>query len=370
MNRSGRTGKKYFSDMFSKEEKERYSRHLALDDFTEDHQLKLRQAKVLVVGAGGLGSPLLQYLAAAGVGTIGILDGDNVELSNLQRQILFNPADLGKNKAVVSAERLALFNPNITVVPYAFRLDVENACALVRQYHLIVDGTDNFHTRYLINDACMLESKPWVFGAILRYEGQLTVFNYLGGPSYRCLFPEAPESIPTCSEAGVMGTLTGVVGTLMANEVMKCITGIGEVLSGRFLCFDGRSSRFTEFTFEPDPFQKRIEKITEVNPGCMTSDIDHNEFFALQAHPSCLFLDVRESHENRNELPSAINIPLDQLNTKSDLIPESAITIVFCEKGMRGKKAVEILRRKGRTGRIVNLRGGISQIRMIDEKVS
>ena len=226
--------------MLTEKEKYRYSRHLLLDKVGEDGQEKLKAAKVLVIGAGGLGCPILQYLTAAGVGTIGIIDFDTVDETNLQRQVLFTKDDIGKNKALIAASRLNQLNEFVNFNIHAEKLTNANALGLFVDYDIIVDGTDNFSTRYLVNDACVLADRPLVYGAIYKFEGQVSVFNYKGGPTYRCLFPEPPEAgvVPNCSEIGVIGVLPGLIGTQQANEVIKLILGIGEPLSGKLAVYD------------------------------------------------------------------------------------------------------------------------------------
>ena len=219
---------------------ERYQRHLSLPSFGKEAQLKLKAARVLVIGAGGLGCPALQYLAAAGVGKLGVMDFDLVDASNLQRQILFTEGDVGKPKASVAADRLRAMNSNIDVVDIAERLSEENALQIFQDYDLIVDGSDNFVTRYLVNDACVMTKKPLIYGAIYTFQGQVSVFNFQGGPTYRCLFPDPPDpkDAPNCSEIGVIGILPGLIGTLQASEAIKVITGVGEPLSGSLLLWD------------------------------------------------------------------------------------------------------------------------------------
>ena len=239
----------------------RYNRHIILSEIGQKGQDKLSKAKVLVVGAGGLGCPILQYLAAAGVGTIGIVDFDVVEVSNLQRQILFGSSSLGQNKAAAAKERLSDLNNSITINAYPEKLTFQNAIELFNQYDIIVDGTDNFETRYLINDACILTNKPLVFGAIYKFQGQVSVFNYNNGPTYRCAFPNKPkkDTVPNCSEVGVLGVLPGIIGTMQANEVLKIILGIGNVLSGKLLCYDALSAQSTILTVKRNDLE--IQKV-------------------------------------------------------------------------------------------------------------
>jgi adenylyltransferase/sulfurtransferase len=241
---------------FTEAEIRRYSRHILLEEVGGTGQARLRAARVLIVGAGGLGSPLALYLAAAGVGTIGIVDHDHVELSNLQRQIAHTTARIGTGKAESAAAAIRAINPEVTVVPHPVRLDAANARALVADYDIVCDGTDNFAARFLAADACALERRTLVSAAVLRFEGQLSVFKpHEGGPCYRCLYPEAPPAglVPTCSEAGVLGAVTGVMGTLQATEVLKEIIGIGETLAGRLLIWDALAMRFRIVRLRRDP---------------------------------------------------------------------------------------------------------------------
>ena len=241
--------------MWSREELDRYARHMILPEVGPEGQARLKAASVLVVGAGGLGSPLLMYLAAAGVGRIGIVEDDVVDLSNLQRQVLYTTPDVGRPKAEVAAERLARLNPHVTVEVHPQRLTSENALALFADYDLVVDASDNFPTRYLVSDAAVFADKPLVYGAIHRFEGQVAVFHHQGGPCYRCLFPKPPKpgSVPSCAQAGVFGVLPGVIGSLMATEVLKLLLGIGRPLSGRLLLYDGLEAEFRELKAERDP---------------------------------------------------------------------------------------------------------------------
>ena len=226
--------------MLNSKEKERYGRHIALPEVEEEGQLKLKNAKVLVVGAGGLGSPILQYLSAAGVGTIGIVDDDLVEDSNLQRQVLYNTLEIGKPKAIMAKEKLKKLNPFVAFQIINERLTPKNAVALFELYDLIIDGSDNFPTRYLVNDACVVTNKPLIYGSIYKYEGQVAVFNYKKGATYRCVFPNPPKDseTPNCNEMGVLGTVTGIIGSIMANECLKIILEIGNVLSSKILIID------------------------------------------------------------------------------------------------------------------------------------
>ncbi|MEI6509301.1 MAG: HesA/MoeB/ThiF family protein, partial [Bacteroidota bacterium] len=247
--------------MLNPHELKRYNRHIILPEIGLEGQQKLKLAKVLVIGAGGLGCPLLQYLAAAGVGTIGVVDSDTVDESNLHRQILYSSNEVGKNKADIAAKKLSELNPFIKITPIVSYLNSENALQLFSDFDIIIDGSDNFATRYLVNDACVILNKPFVSGSIYKFQGQISVFNYHEGPTYRCLYPE-PGDIPNCAEVGVLGVLPGIVGCLMANETIKMIIGNGEVLSGKLLVFDSLTMQFNTFGFSTVAENKNIKTLS------------------------------------------------------------------------------------------------------------
>jgi len=331
---------------------DRYNRHIILSEVGQTGQAKLFQAKVLVVGAGGLGCPVLQYLAAAGVGTIGIIDFDVVEESNLQRQILFGRSSLGKNKAEAAKSRLQDLNDTITIKAYAEMLTFKNAIDLFNQYDIIVDGTDNFETRYLINDASVITGKPVVFGAIYKFQGQVSVFNYHHGPTYRCAFPNKPkkDAIPNCSEIGVLGVLSGIIGTMQANEVLKIILNIGHVLIGKLWCYDALLNQTTTLSikkndveiqnvllgknnFENQPFETYCESDFEVSIKVIINK------------DNIQFIDVREFYElPKVEGISIKQIPLRELKNHIDKISIDKEKAFFCQSGIRSKQAVSILK--------------------------
>src|SRR5690606_35483210 len=254
----------------------RYNRQIILSEIGQTGQDKLSHAKVLVIGAGGLGCPILQYLTAAGIGTLGIIDFDVVELSNLHRQVLFGTSSLGKNKAEEAKTRLEDLNPDITIIAYAEKLIHQNAIDLFSQYDMIVDGTDNFETRYLANDACIITNKPLIFGSIYKVEGQVSVFNYQNGPSYRCLFPNSPkkDAVPNCAEIGVLGVLPGIIGSFQTNEVLKLILGIGNVLSGKLLCYNALTSQ--TFTLKINKSDEQIETFVKQKDNFNKKQLDVN----------------------------------------------------------------------------------------------
>lgn len=332
----------------------RYSRHIVLSEVGQKGQEKLSRAKVLVIGAGGLGCPVLQYLAAAGIGTLGIMDFDIVEESNLQRQILFGTSSLGMNKALAAKIRLEDLNPTIELKAYPKKLTSNNALELFRSYDLIVDGTDNFTTRYLINDAAILTHKPVVYGAIYKFEGQVSVFNYKNGPSYRCLFPTPPKegSVANCSEVGVLGVLTGIIGCMQANEVIKIILGFDDVLSGKLYCYNAKTSEtttlkinksdseFKKILIQKDNFQDQYNQMS-----CESKVYEISLEEALQKE-NIQFIDVREYGElPQLDLPNCDQIPLEKLENNLDQINSENNNILFCQTGIRSKAAVEILQK-------------------------
>jgi sulfur-carrier protein adenylyltransferase/sulfurtransferase len=363
----------------SKEEIQRYSRHLIMPEVGMEGQLKLARAKVLMIGAGGLGAPLGLYLAAAGVGKLGIVDFDVVDFTNLQRQITFSTPDVGRPKAQAAKERLSAMNPQIQIVTYETRLTSDNALDLFRDYDIIVDGTDNFPTRFLVNDACVLLNKPNVYGSIFRFEGQTTVFHYRGGPCYRCLYPEPPPPglVPSCAEGGVLGVLPGIVGSLQAMETIKLILGIGEPLVGRLLLFDALAMHFREL---------RLRR----NPSCpvcgdrptITGLIDYEEFCGIRGEETepvttgipeitpvelktrldrgddLFILDVREPHEYQICNLHGHLIPLRDLPQRVNELDSAREIVAHCRSGKRSADAVAFLQQAG-FRKIWNLRGGI-----------
>jgi adenylyltransferase/sulfurtransferase len=352
----------------------RYQRHLTLPGFGEAAQLRLKAARVLIIGAGGLGCPALQYLAAAGVGTLGIVDDDRVSRSNLQRQILYTDADVGLMKAEVAAERLMAMNPDITAVPHATRLSVDNALELIGDYDVVLDGSDNFPTRYLVNDACVLAGKPLVYGALYTFQGQASVFNYQGGPTYRCLFPVPPnpKDAPNCSEIGVLGVLPGMIGTIQATEVIKVLTGIGTPLSGRLLIFDALEMSQTVVQFKRVPEAANVAELTEVEfvcgiaPETASEEITAEAFCAKIAADSTplQIIDVRESWERALCKIDSLHIPLkaileQQVDLNAMGLKSDLPTVVYCKAGARSMKALKVLKSHYEFSDILSLQGGI-----------
>jgi sulfur-carrier protein adenylyltransferase/sulfurtransferase len=355
-----------------------YSRHLIMPEVGTTGQRKLKAAKVLTIGAGGLGSPLGLYLAAAGVGTLGLVDFDVVDESNLHRQVLFGRSSVGRPKIQAAAERLRDLNPHIKIVPHETRLDSGNALDLLKDYDVVVDGTDNFPTRYLVNDACVLLGKPNVYGSIFRFEGQVSIFWGARGPCYRCLFPEPPPPglVPSCAEGGVLGVLPGIIGSLQANEVIKLIVGAGDPLIGRLVLFDALKMRFRELKLHKDP---RCPICSE-NPT-QHELIDYEQFCGIgpaeeaivegfdisveelkrrmdEGHPLTV-LDVRNPQEYEiARIPGAVLIPLHELQDRLGELDTAASLVVHCHHGPRSTQAVRFLRQMG-FSRAVNLAGGI-----------
>jgi adenylyltransferase/sulfurtransferase len=359
------------SDMFTSNEFHRYSRQILLPGFGREGQEKLKKSKVLVIGAGGLGAPILLYLAAAGVGTIGILDFDVVDESNLQRQVLFTTADIGKLKAELAAQKIKALNPTITTHVFNVYLSSANAIEIFSGYDLIADGSDNLPTRYLVNDACTLLNKPLIYGAIFQFEGQVSVFNELmkggsRGPTYRDLFPypPPPEMVPSCSEGGVIGVLPGIIGSMMANETIKVITGIGSSLSGRLLLFDALdfTTRFLKISINPnkDEIKTLINYEAFCNPMHEKSiqEIEPVEATSLLNEKVVQLIDVREPYEFNAANIGGINIPLKALEQQLDLISKSKTTLVVCRSGGRSRQATHKLLSLGYTS-VINLKGGL-----------
>ena len=363
----------------SKDEISRYSRHLIMPEVGMEGQLKLKRARVLTIGTGGLGAPLGLYLAAAGVGHLGLVDFDVVDSSNLQRQVTFTTADVGKPKSEAAKARLSALNPAIEIVSYETRLTSENALELFRDYDIIVDGTDNFPTRFLVNDACVLLGKPNVYGSIFRFEGQATVFGYPGGPCYRCLYPEPPPPglVPSCAEGGVLGVLPGIVGSIQAMETIKLILGAGEPLVGRLLLFDALAMHFRELKLKKNPEcplcgqHRTVTELIDYEEFCgirgeeapaMTngiSEITATELKARQDRGEKVFiLDVREPHEYQICNLNGKLIPLGELPRRVSELDSSVEMVVHCRSGKRSADAIQFLQTVG-FKKLWNLKGGV-----------
>jgi len=372
---------------FSREELARYDRHIIIPDFGLEAQKKLKAAKVLVIGSGGLGSPVLLYLAAAGVGTIGIVDFDVVDDSNLQRQVLFGVDEVGKLKAEAARDRLESLNPYIDIVVHNIRLTSENALSIIKQYDVVADGTDNFPTRYLVNDACVLLDKPNVYASIFQFEGQVSVFNYVNdkgerGPNYRDLYPTPPPPglVPSCAEGGVLGVLPGIIGSLQALEVIKVVTGVGELLNGRFYIFDAMNFESRTFKIKRNPANPlngtnpTIKELIDYEQFCGLKTIEKSsvkeitvgELYDLQVKGEPFqLIDVREPHEYDIVNIGAELIPLATVLANADRIAKDKKVIVHCKVGGRSTKAIQELQDKFGFDNLYNLKGGI--LAYIDE---
>ena len=346
----------------NEQELKRYARHIILPEIGLEGQQKTKQAKVLIIGAGGLGCPVLQYLCAAGIGTIGVVDFDKVEESNLQRQILFSTEDVGKQKAAVAKEKLSKQNPYIKLIAHITHLTSANALDIMKDYDIIVDGSDNFATRYLVNDACVILNKILVFGSIYKFDGQVSVFNYKNGPTYRCLYPEPPidNEMANCAEVGVIGVLPGIIGTLQANEVIKIITEIGEILSGKLLTFDALTMQFNTFDVTLNHENKKIDKLIDYDTFCGTiKEISADELKEkIKSNQDFTLIDVREESEYQIKNIGGILIPLHSLQNQLDKLDKHKEIIVHCASGARSKKAVSILIEKG-FHKVYNLKNGL-----------
>lgn len=370
------------ADSLNSEELARYSRHIIMPEVGKDGQQRLKDSSVLLVGAGGLGSPLALYLTAAGVGRIGIVEFDVVDRTNLQRQILYGESTVGKSKLESAAMRLSDLNPHVQVECIAQQLSSENALSIFSDYDVVADGTDNFPTRYLVNDACVLTGKPNVYGSIFRFEGQVSVFNHEGGPCYRCLYAEPPPPglVPSCAEGGVFGVLPGIIGTIQANEVIKLLLGIGEVSSGRYLLFDALGLSFRELRLK-----RNLDcPVCGENPT-VTELIDYEQFCGIPAGGSAddqeegvpeidvhelnsrldngsetVLIDVREPYEYEiSRIEQARLIPLAELSSRLPELSTADSYVIHCKSGARSAKAVELMRSNGFSD-VVNLSGGIN----------
>ncbi len=370
--------------MLTTSEQHRYSRHIMLPEIGEEGQQKLKESSLLLVGAGGLGSPAALYLAAAGVGRIGVVDGDVVDESNLQRQVLYGTSDRGEAKAEVAGRKLSDLNPDIEIEVLAEELTPENGVEIVSSYDILLDGADNFSTRYLCNDLSVLRKKPLVHGSIYKFEGQVSVFGLEDGPCYRCLYPEPPleGTVPSCGEIGVLGVLPGIIGTLQATEAIKLFLGLGKPLSGRILLYNALHMSFRELSVEPDPacpICGRNPSITELadyryNELCSTRDKENrNKSKERMSIPAItveelaqwreegkphMLIDVREQNEYDFANIGGRLIPLGEVRSRINEIPEDGDVVIMCRSGGRSGQAVKMLTTAGRTN-VKNLTGGI-----------
>lgn len=340
-------------DDLTPEEVTRYSRHLLLPEIGREGQRRLKNARVLVVGAGGLGSPVLLYLAAAGVGTIGVVDDDVVDSSNLQRQVVHGVDDVGRAKVDSAADAVARVNPLVRVVPHRGRVDPSTALDLVRGYDLVVDGTDNFPTRYVVSDACVLAGVPLVWGSILRFDGQVSVFWAEHGPTYRDLFPSPPPpaSVPSCGEAGVLGAVCAMVGSVMSSEVVKLVTGAGEPLVGRLVVVDALATTWRTLEVRRDPAAAPVTAVTSPYPDeDAVPVVDAPALAALLAADAVRLVDVREADELAIvSLPGAVHVPVREFGsgTVPDVVPRDRPVVLLCKSGARSARALRVLREAG-----------------------
>jgi sulfur-carrier protein adenylyltransferase/sulfurtransferase len=344
----------------------RYSRQTALANFGVEGQQKLRNAKVLVVGAGGLGVPVLQYLVGMGIGTIGIVDGDSVSLSNLHRQVIYTENDVNKRKVIAAVEKLTLLNSDTVLIPYDRYLDPENTLTMIKDYDVIVDATDNFSARYLLNDACVILDKPCIYGAVQQYEGHVSVFNYKGGPTYRDLYPDPPQAgeIPDCNTAGVLGVAPGIIGCQQALQVVKIITGIGTNLSGYLQIFDLLTDEQYKIKLKVHPGNKNIKQLQNSYDAPVCNTVMHMTVEELydrfEKNEAFDLIDVREESEFKEEhLHNARSIPAFQFDPKTITIDHKTPVILFCQKGARSNKAAQQLQSQYPLAQIYSVLGGM-----------
>lgn len=350
--------------MLTPEEFQRYNRQMLMPEFGLTGQEKLKNAKILVIGCGGLGSPILLYLTAAGVGTLGIVENDNIDISNLQRQVLYSSSAVGQEKISETVKRLSALNPLVTFNQYPTRLTAENALNIIKDYDIIIDGTDNFPTRYLVNDACVILNKPFIYGAIHRFEGQVAVFNHQNSATYRDLFPTPPppEQAPNCAEAGVLGVLPGIIGSMQALEAIKVITNIGEPLSGKLLVLDTLSMQSRIIRIPKMPDTPKINQLIDYEIFCglkSASDITYEELKTLDDYQ---LIDVREKHEYEARNIGGELMPLSELEKHLPKISRDKTVVVHCQSGIRSQKAIKMLQEDFGFTNLINLTGGMNKI--------
>ena len=346
---------------------DRYSRQTQLKEFGLEAQKKLLNAKVLVVGAGGLGIPVLTYLNAMGVGTLGLIDNDVVSESNLHRQVAFEEKDLGHSKINTLVQKLKAQNSNTKLISYQTFLTKENALEIIVGYDVVVDASDNFATRYLVNDACVILSKPFVYGALHSFEGQVSVFNYKNGPTYRCLFPKMPNAmeVPNCDENGVLGVVPGIIGNLQALETVKVITEIGNVLSGKLLLFDGLNQNYQKINFSKvleNGLIKELQETYDFSCDRAIVSIEVNEFEPLLKSKKVQLLDVRTAEEYENfHVNSSIHIPILELEDRAYELDFSNTVYVVCQSGIRSQQAITILEKMQPRTSFIHVNGGLNK---------
>lgn len=355
--------------MLSEKEILRYSRHIRLSEVGYEGQAKLKSASVLVIGAGGLGCPVLQYLVAAGVGKIGVIDNDVVDISNLQRQVLFSEEDIDKPKPIVAVEKLKKQNTEIEFKAYFERLTTKNIFKVIEKYNIVVDCSDNFPTRYLINDACVISNKILVYGAIDKFDGQVTVFNYNYGPTLRCLSPEQPSSLesPSCAEVGVIGVIPGIIGAFQANEVIKIILGIGDILSGKLLLFDALNYSTNIISFSKQN-SSVVKELGNYNDFCLSEEenvkkISQAEFQKLVQDKDILIIDVRYPDEAMEFDFKSLKIPIYEIENKLNLIPKDKKVIFVCDYEIKSIMAANFLMNKYGYTTVYSLENGLTNLK-------
>ncbi len=354
----------------------RYTRQIRVTEFGTAGQQKLANAKVLVIGAGALGCPALMYLTAAGVGTIGVLDGDDVDVTNLHRQVLYTEADLGSPKSIAAANRLKAMNPSISIVPIQAHLHKENALGIISKYDIVLECSDNFPTKFLVNDACVMLGKPFIIGGAIQFAGQLSVYNYNGGPTYRCLISEEPDplEVPSCSEAGVIGMVPGVIGTLQALEALKVFSGVGTTLSGKLLHFDGLTMQFSEFNIKLYPTNLKITELKEYVYSCSDSiiaekQLSTDEFINIvnRSEPFEILFFSDESEHFKYKNIEVAPIPIYELPNLVSTLPRNRKIILACEYGIKSLSALQYLVVKHNFDMVFNLTNGIAEIRTLEK---
>jgi adenylyltransferase/sulfurtransferase len=350
--------------MLEPEEIQRYNRQILIPEFGLNGQTRLKNAKVLVIGCGGLGSPILLYLTAAGVGTLGIVENDKIDISNLQRQILYSSLVVGLAKISETVNRLTLLNPLVKIKQFPTQLNASNALEIIKDYDIVIDGTDNFPTRYLVNDACVMLNKPFVYGAIHRFEGQVAVFNHQNSATYRDLFPTPPppEQAPNCAEAGVLGVLPGIIGSMQALEAIKVITNIGEPLSGKLLILDTLSMQSRIIRIPKMPDTPIITQLIDYEAFCGLKSVNDITFETLQTLNDYQLIDVRELYEYEAKNIGGELMPLSELEKYLSKISRDKAVIIHCQSGIRSQKAIKILQENFGFTNLLNLTGGINKI--------
>jgi molybdopterin/thiamine biosynthesis adenylyltransferase/rhodanese-related sulfurtransferase len=342
-----------FDTTLTKDEIARYSRQIRLSEIGKEGQLKIKSSSVLVIGAGALGCPVLQYLTAAGVGTIGIVDNDIIDESNLQRQILYDISDISKPKPIAAREKLERLNPNVTFRTHFIRLNKETVLNIIKDYEIIVDCTDNFASRYLINDACVILDKPWVYGAIFKFTGQVMVLNYRNGPTLRCIFPDPPHplEVPSCAEAGVIGSIAGIIGSIQATEVIKMIIDSGEVLSGKMFILDSLNYSSQLISFKRDPGNSLIYSLGEYEEVCLSDFEQINEISVgelrkmLSVQPNLKIIDLRDEADANSLGLECIKIPYYEISQNLHLFTGNEPVVFYCKYGIKSMNVINYLKK-------------------------